>query len=623
MKKFISLTAIAALAFGFAACSSEDDLTPQGQDPQAAAAGTGAYVQFTIDTNSSSLSATSRAETEVTNKSDSYDVLETTGVYKEDLDIEHAVKTVYAYFVKASKDGATYSVNKESKLINLGTSTAPVYYLELNAMVRKPNTDATELSGTNSNISTQYITDVKELTGEEITLGNEYQVYLLCNKPADLTVGGVAITNPTLGDVLDDELELNKTTNNSDNSVTIEDASTTANITANGIPMAARSIDGVIYESFTPTKANTKDNPSQLSFEVERSFARIAYTAPTTTAIPLYAKVADAEDVANGKSATQIGTIEVEGYYVFNRHNEYNTYRHVGSISGSNGTYTATPYGTIIEPKTNNKVLGVYGPMSTQNTSCNFLIDPNSHLKKTGTNNTYDKYNSALARITKYIKWEKSASWNEYVTENSMPNEGQKKGLATGVMFKVKITPSSVVKVDGDTYEDGNSLYYYDGVFYASLKALQTKLPEATVANFRNYNAKYYKNGKAYYTYYIRHINNGDYNVMGDMEFATVRNNSYELSITAAAMNAFETPVSNPDATVDPKDPTDTKPDEDIPDPKDKDDEDYDPDDPDNQNPSGPKPDEDVEDSNSYLQVNVIVRPWIVRSNTVIFGQGF
>jgi hypothetical protein len=620
MKKFISLTAIAALAFGFAACSSEDDLTPQGQDPQAAAAGTGAYVQFTIDTNSSSLSATSRAETEVTATTNGYDVLESTGVYKEDLDIEHAVKTVYAYFVNASKDGSAYSVNKDSKLINLGTESAPVYYLELNAMKQLPNTDATELKtttdtdGNTSQISTQYVTEVKQLTGDEIKLGNEYQVYLLCNKPADLTVKGAAITNPTLGDVLDDELELNKTTTNSDNSTTIDDASTTANITANGIPMAARSIDGVIYKAFTPTKTNTKDNPSKLSFEVERSFARIAYTAPETTAIPLYASVDNAEN-----SKDQIGTIEVEGYYVFNRHNEYNTYRHVGSISGSDGSYSTTPYATIIEPASSSKVPGVYGPMNSNNTSCNFLIDPNSHLKKTG---DYTKYNSALARITKYIKWEKAASWNEYVTENSMPTANQKKGLATGVMFKVKITPTanSVVCATGETYTAGQSLYYYDGVFYASIKALQTKLPEAKVSNFRNYNAKYYKNGKAYYSYYIRHINNGDYNVMGDMEFATVRNNSYELSITAAAMNAFETPVTDPTLEPDPKDPTNDDPDEDIPDPDPKN---PDPDDPDDQNPSHPDPGEDVEDANSYLQVNVIVRPWIVRSNTVIFGQGF
>jgi hypothetical protein len=342
MKKFISLTAIAALAIGFAACSSEDDLTPQGQDPQAAAAGTGAYVQFTIDTNSSSLSATSRAETEVTNKSDSYDVLETTGVYKEDLDIEHAVKTVYAYFVNASKDTSGYSVDEKASLINLGTESAPVYYLKLTAMKKLPNTDATELSGTNSNISTQYITDVKELTGTEITLGNEYQVYLLCNKAADLPA------NPTLADLLNDQLALNSTITNEDSSTSLSDASTTDNIKADGIPMSARSIDGVIYEVFTPTKENTKDNPSQLSYEVERSFARIAYTAPTTTAIPLYAKVADAEAVAKGQSATQIGTIEVEGYYVFNRHNEYNTYRHVGSIKGeTDGSYTTNSYRSL------------------------------------------------------------------------------------------------------------------------------------------------------------------------------------------------------------------------------------------------------------------------------------
>jgi hypothetical protein len=606
MKKFISLTAIAALAVGFAACSSEDDLTPQGQSPQAA--GSGAFVQFTIDTNANSITTTSRADGEdgtatadaSTTKTYKYGELESTDEYVQDLDIEHAVSTVYAYFVAATKDTeGNYIVDKTSKLLNLaGKDQAACYYLALSATKRLPNTSVTEYA---TESSTQYITDVMELAGE-VELDHEYQVYLLCNKPADIPAA-----NPTLADLLDDQLELGYGDT---------DESTTAAITAKGIPMAARSIDGIIYRAFTPTKLNTQENPAVLKYEVERAFARISYSNPGDK-IPLYATVTDADANVSDK---QIGTIAVEGYYVFNRQNQYNTYRHVGKISGE----SQVAYAENITPVAKNKVIGAYGPMNANNTDCAFLLDPNSHQKKT---TDLSMYNSALARITKNIKWSKgdatTGNWYEYVTENSMPNAGQKKGLATGVMFKVSITPKTIrEKVEGEykaaLAQKKAILYYYNGEFFGSLDALKEVLPDITADQFSAKNVKFYKNGKAYYSYYIRHMNNNDYNQMGDMEFATVRNNTYDLEIKSAAMNAFETPVTNPGGEPDPKDPTvdpDTDPDDvdpDIPDP-----DNGDPD------PEGPDPDEDVESPTSYLNVNVVVRPWIVRTNTVIFGQGF
>jgi hypothetical protein len=40
--------------------------------------------------------------------------------------------------------------------------------------------------------------------------------------------------------------------------------------------------------------------------------------------------------------------------------------------------------------------------------------------------------------------------------------------------------------------------------------------------------------------------------------------------------------------------------------------------DPDYPDPENPEP---VEEANMYMQVNVSVRPWIIRSNSVILGQ--
>lgn len=51
---------------------------------------------------------------------------------------------------------------------------------------------------------------------------------------------------------------------------------------------------------------------------------------------------------------------------------------------------------------------------------------------------------------------------------------------------------------------------------------------------YKNYGVSYYKGGKSYYKFWIRHDDNGaDYrNVMGIMEFAIVRNNVYQLNVT-------------------------------------------------------------------------------------------
>lgn len=85
-----------------------------------------------------------------------------------------------------------------------------------------------------------------------------------------------------------------------------------------------------------------------------------------------------------------------------------------------------------------------------------------------------------------------------------------------------------------------------------------------------------------YYFYWNRHNDNGKNTIMGPMEFATVRNNVYKLSVTA--INQLGHPSTTPDDDPDPVDPED--------------------------------PDEE---SKIYLDVKVEVLPWVVRVNDIIF----
>lgn len=49
---------------------------------------------------------------------------------------------------------------------------------------------------------------------------------------------------------------------------------------------------------------------------------------------------------------------------------------------------------------------------------------------------------------------------------------------------------------------------------------------------FKEFGVSYYKGGKSYHKFWIRHDNNGNNNVMGVMEFCIVRNNVYQLEVT-------------------------------------------------------------------------------------------
>lgn len=215
-----------------------------------------------------------------------------------------------------------------------------------------------------------------------------------------------------------------------------------------------------------------------------------------------------------------------------------------------------------------------------------------------------------------------------YVTENTIPQiDKQRKGITTGVVFKGRLTNPAEGSLMASAMNNHKPIYFYNGTCYgdiANLRRVVANLdPSATMRQKfeqvfagKNYlkfstndqgervyevldNAlvdatsaennstfkiirpsadnKYY----VYYVYYNRHNDNGNNNSMGVMEFATVRNNVYKLSVTK---------VSDFGHTNDPKD------------------------DPDPENPEDPD-----ETPKTYFQVSCRVLPWIVRINNIPF----
>lgn len=183
-----------------------------------------------------------------------------------------------------------------------------------------------------------------------------------------------------------------------------------------------------------------------------------------------------------------------------------------------------------------------------------------------------------------------------YCFENSTDLEHQTHGLSTGISFVARMYK------DKDLKEPVERLYRYGNNLFESLSAIQNtygadfmsqefnelvkkessntfqKSDLETLAATHENIELYNDNVCYYYTTEIKHFDNGDNAVLGNMEFAIMRNNIYSLSVTDINM------IGDPQV-----DPTPGIPDE--------------------------NPNQDLE----QLNVQVEILPWIVRYNDIEF----
>lgn len=209
----------------------------------------------------------------------------------------------------------------------------------------------------------------------------------------------------------------------------------------------------------------------------------------------------------------------------------------------------------------------------------------------------------------------------KYVSENTIPGvNDQRKGITTGVVFKGKIEAAETANEDLKTVlkEAKNALYMYGGKLYgdfAMLKKFVTSPENSSSMVTESFKIAYEdqitgkteeeinasinaiteeiltgKDGftiyrpsgneyPVYYPYYNRHWDNANNTQMAAMEFATVRNNIYKLSINSIL--EFGHP-GKPGDDPDPDEPND--------------------------------PDETPK---TYFRVQVRVLPWVVRVNNI------
>lgn len=223
----------------------------------------------------------------------------------------------------------------------------------------------------------------------------------------------------------------------------------------------------------------------------------------------------------------------------------------------------------------------------------NYVVDPWSFVKTTTDASVlYDNYYTSFGNTP--AAWEKvitestpTSDWQRlgYTMENTVSREYQTNAYTTLVVFRARYTPEG--------FSEGQTFYVCNGKLYASREEAQK---EGTSYKMPVHE---YPGGICYYTWRVRHSNDGNDATQGIMEYAIVRNNIYRMRISGIYGLGGEVPFPGSDPTPTPPDKPD-KPDE--------------PDEPDEPDIPDPEP-----PSTAKIKIEVSVEPWVDMENTHIY----
>ncbi len=329
------------------------------------------------------------------------------------------------------------------------------------------------------------------------------------------------------------------------------------NIDANGTPLTNVdpkdkndynfNLDGTVGVDIQ----GTKDNPTTVVVPVERVVAKLEESTKD------YEK--DVVKVnADGKNTTTTG--------------DKVKFTHVALINGNKSFY---PIKQVRANADNDYI--VDGNFDNNKVEGNF-VDNNFYATKFFDANTANK-EAANIDWRDLSKAETSKLF--YTLENTMIKDQQMNAYTTGLYYKAQYLRKGVT---GNVYRFKGKLYNWDELSkdndfpktYVDETKTITFSDGSTVEEFALVGATKYVNGVCYYPYWIRHINNNNPSVMGEMEFGVVRNNWYKMTIGKVTGIGSNTP----------------------------------------ENPDPNTPDENPD---TMLEVLVKVMPWTVRNNNIEF----
>lgn len=348
------------------------------------------------------------------------------------------------------------------------------------------------------------------------------------------------------------------------------------------------------------TPYTSPQNPFNLgAFKVERAAARFDYKAAKTDNI--YAIGLNKENVAT----VNVKLVEAA---LINMSKKFYDFRRVSDNGLADGANFLI--GGVENP--NNYVV------DTDAAEKNTVVANNAEATLSATNFHYSLVAPAnwawkSLAVTEDDSWDGEDGYKiwTYASENTIPGiANQVNGISTGIVFKGELSATDAAPAAAKAaIEAGTEMIYvfkeqlygtwndvkaaataenadaelaaaYNTVDAAGVNATAKTYADAGFTGYKPEGGKYY----AYYYYWNRHNDNLDNYVMGNMEFAVVRNNVYKLCVDG--ISKFGHP--------DPKDPENPDPDP------------VDPEDPD-------------EEKNYYFNVTVKVLPWVVRVNHIEF----
>lgn len=247
--------------------------------------------------------------------------------------------------------------------------------------------------------------------------------------------------------------------------------------------------------TITGIKASTEQYPAEVDITIERLAAKVDY------------KVKESSFTTTDKT----GTVKILGATLVNdfKKGEYLFKRVGSSIDASTFTY-----------------LGDENP-TPPGDATNWVIDAyaTSNKQTDDYNNYYSSFD--VATVPTHSK---NTDWTMlgYTMENTNDVSGDDlEKYATGVVFKAQYTPSSM--------QEGADFYYLNGKFYASIDAIKADanvqgMEGLTAENYETYGIDFYDDGICYYTWWIRHSNNANDDIM---RYGIVRNNWYQLTVNS------------------------------------------------------------------------------------------
>lgn len=419
---------------------------------------------------------------------------------------ENIIHTLIVYFFQGevTEDGTRLGINSSNP------ENIPVYKLEFNS---------NDLYGGNStnDYDAVYYSATKEVSEIGLQIGQTYDVLVIAN----IDLKGV------------DEMNYLKDLQGAAYSDILNNISESKRFAMSSADKEFNAEKGI--NSVTIKANNTKNNPAVVRVDVERMAARIDCHINEGGTYQVKERPDD--------------KVRLESFIVINKYianvdleNNNNYYSYWFKRVADTDNLSTNPDITYLgDETTSNNIASNYviGPMTLTppkiiDRTENFPYDHSLYYNK----NNHSGWKDNWISTTDLLKSQLTSTHNDvtyhfldYVQENILPVDvlNQANGMAyycTGIVFKAKYTPKD--------FTDGTTFYRYKESFYASLDEIKEVIGNQSISenNLSQFGITKYQNGICYYTYFIKHAEDGDDTTVSPMEYAIVRNNIYQVDVT-------------------------------------------------------------------------------------------